>query len=321
MRFLAPQKYFVVADQGWNDWDLKIARGLWSRALVAGLHREPRRRQAPAARALRACGCRASPRFVLRCYRRGRGGGAHPRRAGRRRWSSASSGSSTWRGHRLAHRRLRPAHAPHHRDRGDARPSSCRSTPRSRRAAGRRRARAAAAGEPPLGMIAGSSCPICDPTAGASPGRSSRSFSSPASSCLKPWPLQIVIDDVLGGKPRRRSPLLAGLLAGRAARSSPASASSRSISRSGLLTLLHNYTTIARRPAHGERPARRALRASAAAVARLPQPAAGRRSDVPHHRRQLRRPDDDHERRCCRSCRRWCCSPACSSCCSRSIRC
>ncbi len=34
MRFLAPQKYFVVADQGWDEWDLKIARGLWSRALV-----------------------------------------------------------------------------------------------------------------------------------------------------------------------------------------------------------------------------------------------------------------------------------------------
>jgi glycosyltransferase involved in cell wall biosynthesis len=34
MHFLTPQKYFIVADQGWNDWDLKIARGLWSRALV-----------------------------------------------------------------------------------------------------------------------------------------------------------------------------------------------------------------------------------------------------------------------------------------------
>ncbi len=34
MRFLAPQKYFVVADQGWDGWDLKIARGLYSRALV-----------------------------------------------------------------------------------------------------------------------------------------------------------------------------------------------------------------------------------------------------------------------------------------------
>jgi len=34
MSFLAPQKYFVVADQGWSDWDLKIARGLWSRAYV-----------------------------------------------------------------------------------------------------------------------------------------------------------------------------------------------------------------------------------------------------------------------------------------------
>ncbi|HUB97094.1 MAG TPA: glycosyltransferase [Stellaceae bacterium] len=34
MRFLIPQKYFVIADQGWDVWDLKIARGLWSRALV-----------------------------------------------------------------------------------------------------------------------------------------------------------------------------------------------------------------------------------------------------------------------------------------------
>ena len=34
MRFLSPQKYFIVPDEGWNDWDLKIARGLWSRALV-----------------------------------------------------------------------------------------------------------------------------------------------------------------------------------------------------------------------------------------------------------------------------------------------
>ncbi len=34
IRFLTPQKYFVVADQGWDGWDLKIARGLWSRALV-----------------------------------------------------------------------------------------------------------------------------------------------------------------------------------------------------------------------------------------------------------------------------------------------
>jgi hypothetical protein len=34
MDFLRPQKYFVVADTGWSKWDLKIARGLWSRALV-----------------------------------------------------------------------------------------------------------------------------------------------------------------------------------------------------------------------------------------------------------------------------------------------
>jgi glycosyltransferase involved in cell wall biosynthesis len=34
MGFLVPQKYFVVPDTGWSSWDLKIARGLCSRALV-----------------------------------------------------------------------------------------------------------------------------------------------------------------------------------------------------------------------------------------------------------------------------------------------
>jgi O-antigen biosynthesis protein len=34
MQFLVPQKYFVVPDTGWSGWDLKIARGLCSRALV-----------------------------------------------------------------------------------------------------------------------------------------------------------------------------------------------------------------------------------------------------------------------------------------------
>jgi O-antigen biosynthesis protein len=34
MAFLTPQKYFIVPDQGWSGWDLKIARGLWSRAYV-----------------------------------------------------------------------------------------------------------------------------------------------------------------------------------------------------------------------------------------------------------------------------------------------
>jgi GT2 family glycosyltransferase len=67
MRFLTPQKYFIVADEGWNDWDVKVARGLWSRALVlvctenhGGLKRLLRVR----------CAMRLS-RFsevVLRCY-------------------------------------------------------------------------------------------------------------------------------------------------------------------------------------------------------------------------------------------------------------
>jgi glycosyltransferase involved in cell wall biosynthesis len=34
MDFLVPRKYFVVADTGWSDWDLKVARGLCGQALV-----------------------------------------------------------------------------------------------------------------------------------------------------------------------------------------------------------------------------------------------------------------------------------------------
>ncbi|HWK44408.1 MAG TPA: glycosyltransferase [Stellaceae bacterium] len=34
MNFLTPKKYFLMTDQGWSDWDLKVARGLWSRATV-----------------------------------------------------------------------------------------------------------------------------------------------------------------------------------------------------------------------------------------------------------------------------------------------
>ncbi|HEV8680138.1 MAG TPA: hypothetical protein VGQ90_12250, partial [Stellaceae bacterium] len=67
MDFLLPQKYFVVADTGWSKWDLKIARGLWSRALVtvcAENHGGPRR-------LLRVrCAMRSSSlaRVLLRCY-------------------------------------------------------------------------------------------------------------------------------------------------------------------------------------------------------------------------------------------------------------
>ncbi|MEN6484211.1 MAG: glycosyltransferase [Syntrophobacteraceae bacterium] len=34
MDFLLPRKYFVAIDQGWNDWDLKVSRGIWSRAHI-----------------------------------------------------------------------------------------------------------------------------------------------------------------------------------------------------------------------------------------------------------------------------------------------
>src|SRR5271170_6748123 len=67
MEFLLPQKYFVVADTGWSKWDLKIARGLWSRALVtvcAENHGGPKRLLQV------RCAMRASSlaRVLLRCY-------------------------------------------------------------------------------------------------------------------------------------------------------------------------------------------------------------------------------------------------------------
>jgi glycosyltransferase involved in cell wall biosynthesis len=34
MNFLVPRKYFVQVDEGWNGWDVKISRGLWSRAFL-----------------------------------------------------------------------------------------------------------------------------------------------------------------------------------------------------------------------------------------------------------------------------------------------
>ena len=34
MRVLAPLKYFVVMDSGWGEWDIKISRGVWTRAFV-----------------------------------------------------------------------------------------------------------------------------------------------------------------------------------------------------------------------------------------------------------------------------------------------
>jgi hypothetical protein len=34
MDFLLPRKYLITTDQGWNDWDLEISRGIWSKAQV-----------------------------------------------------------------------------------------------------------------------------------------------------------------------------------------------------------------------------------------------------------------------------------------------
>jgi glycosyltransferase involved in cell wall biosynthesis len=67
MEFLLPQKYFVVADTGWSKWDLKIARGLWSRAYVTVCAEN----HGGGKRLLRLrCALRASSlgRVLLRCF-------------------------------------------------------------------------------------------------------------------------------------------------------------------------------------------------------------------------------------------------------------
>jgi GT2 family glycosyltransferase len=67
MEFLLPLKYFVVADTGWSEWDLKIARGLWSRAFVTVCGEN----HGGGKRLLRVrCALRASSlgRVLLRCF-------------------------------------------------------------------------------------------------------------------------------------------------------------------------------------------------------------------------------------------------------------
>src|SRR5439155_17864556 len=67
MDFLLPQKYFVMADTGWSKWDLKIARGLWSRALVTvcGENHGGNKRLLPVRCAMRSS---SLARVLLRCY-------------------------------------------------------------------------------------------------------------------------------------------------------------------------------------------------------------------------------------------------------------
>ena len=68
MDFLLPQKYFVVADTGWSKWDLKIARGLWSRALVTVVAENHGGREAPAAGPRARCASSSLGRVLLRAY-------------------------------------------------------------------------------------------------------------------------------------------------------------------------------------------------------------------------------------------------------------
>jgi hypothetical protein len=67
MELLTLRKYFVLVDEGWSGWDVKIARGLWSRAfLLVCTEDHGQRRHLQRVR----CDLRLSrlSGFVLRCY-------------------------------------------------------------------------------------------------------------------------------------------------------------------------------------------------------------------------------------------------------------
>ena len=197
MRFLVPQKYFVVPDTGWSDWDLKIARGLWSRALVLVCTEN----HGGAKRLLRVrCAMRLSrfAVFLLRSYAAltafalilgwpltaacGR-----RRRAGQHRRRSAAQLVEFG---RLMHRIIEAV---------ASRPGSCRSSRSSR-----------SREQPPLrgprrrlhGLILLTKLlPYLRPYRWRFAWALAQVFLIAGFELLKPWPLQIVIDDVLGGKP------------------------------------------------------------------------------------------------------------------------
>ena len=122
-----------------------------------------------------------------------------------------------------------------------------------------------------------------------------------ATEVLKPWPLKIVIDNVLRG-----APLVSSLDSADAARRAahrrvrqprhPVRAARPAQRRD---QLRHHLD----RPADGQRVARAPVRSSAAPLALVPSPPRSRRPDGAHHLRHLLDPDHRDERifsRCCR---------------------
>ena len=167
MRFLVPQKYFVIADQGWDEWDLKIARGLWTRALVLVCTENHGAEKRLLARALRHAAV-ALRRVRAARLRAGDGGGAHPRARLCRARSSASSASRTERSSPGAPSRSA---------------GSCTASSRPWRGARAsfRCSRRSGNCKPRWAISRASCCPISGPTGCASAGRLSKCSSSPGS--------------------------------------------------------------------------------------------------------------------------------------------
>ncbi len=158
------------------------------------------------------CGCRASRTFVLRAYAALAGGGADPRRAGAGGDRRARS-ASRLRRDRLAARRFgRLMHRIIETVARQARLTPAEPVRGSRRSPLRRPDRPTRQLRRPacIGarMIA-SCCPICGPYRWRVAWALAQVFLIAGFELLKPWPLQIVIDYVLGGKAARSAGLSA----------------------------------------------------------------------------------------------------------------
>ncbi len=116
---LLPQKYFVVADTGWSKWDLKISRGLWSRALVT-VCAENHGGEKRLLRVRAAMRLSSLARVLLRCYA-ALGAGSLILGAPIAALVFFAIGGRQFGRHRLAAGHLRAGDAPHHRDGGAGR--------------------------------------------------------------------------------------------------------------------------------------------------------------------------------------------------------
>ncbi len=266
MEFLIPRKYLIDVDPGWNDWDLEIHRGIWAQARRS---RSPSRttaapsgccnvrcRPAPdARRASSTLGVFAllvvAGRYLSVPEVIGVGDRARRDQPGRRSsprtFASDASCITSWTSS------PRPVHL----------------VPRRRSARRARPRRAGTAGAPLVAQV----CTTCGRTGWRSRCALVQVLLIGVLELLKPWPLKIVVDNVLGEQPLPFGLAAGGRTQARAARGLRSSLGLPATGVLGVLSVFEQCDHDQRRAAHGERLPQRALRAPAAPVAGVPQPA------------------------------------------------